>query len=225
MFPIIDFIFPRVCHICGASLLPGYKYVCAACIDALPRTGYHRQPGNNMEQRFAGLFPFHRASGHFFYVPGSDISSLIQDFKYRKMPGLARHLGHIMGEELFITPFLNGIDYIMPVPMHFIKQARRGYNQTHLLARGLSEATGIPVDLSLKASRPHRTQTSLTHEQRRRNTDSIFKLLHAERLAGRHVLLLDDVCTTGATLAAAATQLTSSPHGISVSLLSLGVTF
>lgn len=222
---LADFIFPRECHICGVALPRGDKYVCASCISRLPRTHFHRYPGNAMERRFMGQFPYQAVAGHFFYSRGSELASLIHDFKYRKFRGLARYLGQLMAKELITTSFLTDIDVILGIPMHFFKQARRGYNQTVELALGISDITGIPVGNNLKAVKSHRTQTSLTLEQRFANIDGIFRVQNPNQLAHKTILLLDDVCTTGATLATAARVLTDSCHDIKLSLLTLGVTF
>ena len=223
-----SFLYPRRCHICGVTLDTASEYICPLCESRLPRTYYHRRDMNPMEQRFAGLFPFEHASGHFFYSAGSEISSLVQDFKYRKFRGLARHLGRLMARELIITPFLSDIDAIIPVPMHFMKKARRGYNQTEEIAAGISEETGIPVYTNLKASKPHSSQTHLSPERRRQNTKDIFTVSRPEQLTGagiRHILLLDDICTTGATLTSASSAIHASLPDIRLSLLTLGVTF
>ncbi|MDE5790300.1 MAG: ComF family protein [Muribaculaceae bacterium] len=223
---ILDFIFPRICHVCGVTLSPQERgYVCTPCLAGLPRTLYHRQKGNPMEMRFAGLFPFERATGHFFYSSGSEVSQLIQDFKYRHFRGLARFMGETVGRELLSTGFFSDIDVIVPIPMHFLKKAQRGYNQTEEIAIGLSNAVGLPIELSLRARRSHVSQTSLSTQERKENLRDIFALRQHHSLDNKHVLLLDDVCTTGATLAEAVETIHRSCTGTRISMLTLGVTF
>ncbi|MDE7412781.1 MAG: ComF family protein [Muribaculaceae bacterium] len=178
-----------------------------------------------MENRFAGLFPFERAAALFFYRSGSEISELMQDLKYRHYKGLARYMGRIMGEELLLSDFLRDINVIVPVPMHFIKKSKRGYNQTEELALGMSEETGIPIKLALKAIRPHKSQTTLNLGQRRENLKNVFSIRPKHHLDGKHILLLDDVCTTGTTLTEAAETILKSNSHTKISLLTLGVTF
>lgn len=222
---IADFIFPRICHICGRSLSPGERYVCASCMSRLPRTLYHRQPDNALERRFMGVFPYRRASGHFFYSKGSELAVLMHDLKYHRFRGLARYMGEIVASELLPTGFLSDIDMILPVPMHWLKQARRGYNQTVEIARGISAVCGTPVADNLRAVRSHRTQTSLSLDQRLHNTSGLFRLERAEEVKGKSLLLLDDVCTTGTTLASVAEAILNGAPDAEISLLTLGVTF
>ncbi|WP_280120111.1 ComF family protein [Sangeribacter muris] len=191
----------------------------------MPRTLYHRTYMNPMEQRFAGIFPFERGSGHFFYAGDSDLSALMHDLKYRHYKGLAEEMGKIVAQELITTPFLSDIDMILPIPMHFLKKARRGYNQTEEIAKGIHSITGIPVKTNLRATRPHRTQTKLTFDERRNNTKGIFKVTEECELKGKHILLLDDVCTTGSTLTSAATEILQAAPTSRISLLTIGVTF
>lgn len=220
-----DALFPRVCHVCGVSVSGDSRYVCPSCLAGLPRTGYHRLPDNAMEQRFLGLFPFRQASGHFFYSRDSGLALLMHDLKYRRFRGLARHLGRIVATELISTGFLTGIDIIVPVPMHFMKRASRGYNQAEEIARGIGGVAGIDVVCGLRAVRPHRTQTSLSLARRRENTSGLFAVRRPRHLAGKEILIVDDVCTTGSTLTSAAEALLDAAPDASISLLTLGVTF
>lgn len=218
-------MFPPVCHLCGLPLPPGERFVCPACVSGLPRTGYHTRPMNPMEQRFAGLFPFVRATGHIFYSRDSQLAQLVHDFKYRKFPGLARRLGEIVGTELLAAGFLSGVDIILPVPLHWRKLALRGYNQCRHIALGIEDATGIPVAENLRAVRGHRTQTALSREERLHNASGVFGVELAQEIDGKGVLILDDVCTTGATITAAATAVSEAAPSAKIHILTVGVTF
>ncbi len=225
IFHWFDALFPRTCHICAAPLPPDVRCVCRKCRAELPRTNFHRVPDNAMERRFMGRFPFERATGFFFYSRESALSVLIQDFKYRRFPGVARELGRLVASELYTTPFFNGVDIILPVPLHWRKLIRRGYNQSHEIARGISEVTGIPVGDQLYALHHHRTQTSLSQQQRLLNTQGIFAVRHPEQISGKGVLIVDDVCTTGATVSSAAGAVAQAIGSGRLSILTLGVTF
>lgn len=223
---LADTVYVPVCHVCGVQLTEGERYVCRQCLDNLPRSGYHRHEMNPMEERFAGLFPFERATGHFLYSRGSEVAHLVHDMKYRGFKGLGEVLGARVGEELYGTGFFAGVDAIVPVPMHWFKRARRGYNQVDSIAAGLSAATGMPVVGALRAVKGHGTQTALGREARLANARGLFAVDKGALGAagGSHLLLVDDVCTTGATLASAAEALwKANPSALTI--LALGVAF
>lgn len=221
---LLDFMFPPECHVCGAPLAPHERFACTHCLSQLPRSGYHRRDLNPMEERFAGQFRFERATGHFFYTRDSSLAKLIQDMKYRHFPGIGEMLGHLAASELFPTGFFSATDVIVPVPMHFMKQARRGYNQTHHIAQGIGKATGLPVSTALKATRAHNTQTSLSREERLENTSGLFKVKDRPQIEGKGVLLVDDVCTTGATITSAAEAIWEAEPS-TLTIFTIGVTF
>lgn len=222
---VLNFVYPAECHLCGNKLSPHEKFICTPCIDSLPRTGYHKNLRNPMESRFAGQFPFIAATGHFFYSRDSSLSQLIQDMKYRNFPSIGNIMGKIAGEELYISGFLNDIDVIVPLPMRFIKQTRRGYNQSERIAEGIGEATGISIVNALKMTRRRKSQTSLNREKRLINAENLFSPRKNIDLNGKGVLLVDDICTTGATLGSAAKSLTDAFPSIRLYLFALGITF
>lgn len=222
---IVNLFFPAECHLCGNPLTSHERFICTACVETLPRTGYHRHLRNPMEERFAGQFPFEKATGHFFYSRDSSIAQLIQDMKYRNFPSIGDKMGEIAGKELYTAGFMTDIDFIVPLPMHFYKKAVRGYNQTDHISQGVSKATGIPVLKALKMSRLRKTQTSLTLSQRLKNAENLFQATGNYDLNGKGVLLVDDICTTGTTLGSAAKVLTVKYPKIRLSLFTLGVTF
>lgn len=220
----LDFIFPRVCHICGNSLGDGVRYLCPSCRQQLPRSLYHRLPNNPVEQRFAGHFKFEHATSHLLYSANSPLSQLIQDMKYRHFKGIGRELGEIIGKELYTTPILADIDMIVPIPMHFWKKAKRGYNQAEEIAKGIGNVTGISIGKVLIAKKPHRTQTSLTHDERLKNLGGVFKVKEGSNISDKHILLLDDVCTTGATITEAAQTILANSPSTRISILTLAAT-
>lgn len=221
---IADVFFPNRCHACDGELMAGERFVCARCLHDLVRTRYHSVPDNPMAVRFAGLVPFERATAQFFYQPDSDVSRLVQDFKYRKFPGLARLLGRLAAEELLPTGFFYGVDALVPVPMHWRKRTLRGYNQAAEVAAGMAESAGLPVIEALRALHGHATQTRKTHAERRMNMAGIFATRPESDIAGKHLMLVDDVCTTGSTLLSAAEALLVDVPGVKVSFFALTVT-
>lgn len=220
----MNYIFPAECHVCECHLAPHEKYVCTHCRSRLPRSGYHRADLNPMSERMAGQVKFSRATGHFLYSKGSSFATLIHDMKYNNFPKIGDALGELVASELYSTGFFDGVDIIVPVPMHYFKQAVRGYNQTMHIAEGLGRGASIPACDALKAIRPHQTQTAMSREKRLTNTEGLFALKDSEMVKGKHVLLIDDVCTTGSTLVSAAKALWEADPS-EVSMLTLGVTF
>ena len=221
---IVDFFLPRTCHLCGCHLRNSEKIFCVRCIESLPRSLYHLMSMNPMERRFAGIFPFVRATGHFIYSRNSELAAAIHDMKYRQFPSVGRKLGEIVGEELNMAGFFSGADCIAPVPMHWWKKAKRGYNQVDFIAEGLSLATGLPVVNVLEATHPHKTQTAMTLQQRLANLSGSFHVKNTEPLHGKGLVLIDDVCTTGSTLRALAEEITATVSDCRLYLLSICVT-
>lgn len=221
---IADFFMPRTCHICGVTLRESERVFCVRCIETLPRSLYHRMPLNPMERRFAGLVPFVRATGHFIYSRNSDLAGAVHDMKYRMFPSVGYRLGEIVGEELHMAGFFEGADCIAGVPMHWWKEARRGYNQADHIARGMSDAAGLPMVEVLEAVRPHKTQTAMTLEQRLANLSGSFRVSNPESLKGRGLVLVDDVCTTGSTLRSLAAEIAAAVPDCRLYLVALCVT-
>ena len=221
---VADMIWPALCGVCGCTLADSERHICRQCLDNLPRTLYHMQPDNLMIQRFAGIVPFERATSWLLYSRGGPVAHLIHDFKYRGLASLAEQLGEEMGRELSGVGWTQGIDLIEPVPMHWRKRAERGYNQAYHLARGVSRGTGIPVSGEMRAVRSHKTQTAFGLDERAGNLKEVFEVDNPERLRGKGVLLLDDVCTTGATLLSMAEALHSEVPDCRIYILTLAST-
>lgn len=221
---IADFFLPRTCHLCGCRLRDSEHVFCVRCIETLPRSLYHHMPLNPMERRFAGIVPFVRATGHFIYSRNSALAASVHDMKYRRFPSVGTRLGEIVGEELNMAGFFSGADCIAAVPMHWWKKAKRGYNQTDFIAQGLSNACGLPVVSALEASRSHKTQTAMTLEQRHANLAGSFLVTDPALLQGKGLVIVDDVCTTGATLRTLAAEVAAAVPDCRLYLLSICVT-
>lgn len=216
-----DAIFPAVCECCGCSLVDGEDLLCLQCLHDIPRTNYHHENFNELHKRLAapGL-PIERAASMFHYIKESRFARLVQRSKYNNRPIIVRHLARIFAQELKDEHFFDGIDLILPIPMHWRKQLKRGFNQSEEIACSVGEVTGIKFGDNLKAL-PHSTQTRKNAIERAANMEGTIYVSNGTELAGRHVLIIDDVMTTGATILAAAKAIRKESPTTRISVLTL----
>ncbi len=222
--PLFRLIFPRYCAICGNVICQTEDVVCSKCNAALPRTHFHHWPENRMEKMFWGKFDIDKATAYIRYAKGGDVALLVKKMKYKGRKDIATGMGRMMAREIMhSSDFFEGIDCIVPVPMHHDKQKRRGYNQAILIAAGVSEVTGIPVEADAVV-RPQaaESQTHKSHVDRMVSMKDAFIATDIGRFAGRHVLIVDDIITTSATITACADALAPAP-GIRFSVLTLAI--
>ncbi len=216
-----DVAMPRVCPVCGKALDNDEQWLCRKCLAALPRTRYEETDFNTMEQHFAGKVPIERATAYFFYEKGSPYASILHDIKYHSLPKMGYWLTSRAVTEMAGSHFFEGIDVVTAVPLHRSKLAHRGYNQSEYLARGIADRLGIPYVEALNAVKPHSTQTHKGALERWQNIQGNYALKNdASHLSGKHILLVDDVITTGSTLTVCASLLKSIP-GATISLFTL----
>lgn len=216
-----DVAMPRQCAVCHRPLTQDERWLCRQCLASLPRTRYEDVAFNTMEQHFAGQVPIERATAYFYYEKGAPYSQILHDIKYHGMPAMGRWLTARAAREMAPSHFFEGIDVVTAVPLHRSKLAHRGYNQSEYLARGIGDALGIPYAEVLKAVRAHATQTHKGAMERWQNIQGNYTLKKdADLMAGKHILLVDDVITTGSTLTVCAALLKQIP-GVNVSLFTL----
>ena len=219
----VSLLFPRCCIVCGRPLAKGEECLCTMCNINLPRTGYHLKEDNPVEKLFWGKIPLERATSFFFYRKGSDFRQILHQLKYGGQKNIGTIMGRYMAAELQESGFFEDIDVIVPVPLHKKKQRLRGYNQSEWIARGIATVTGIPIDTeSVVRHKNTETQTSKSSLERWENVSGIFELYHAEPLTGKHILIVDDVLTTGATTVECASCLTKI-EGVRISVLTLAI--
>ena len=201
---VMQLFFPRYCWLCGRRLTIGEEHLCTACLLSIPRTGFHLKPGNIMERRFWGIDPIVKCSSYFFYQREATSSLLLYHLKYYNHPWLGEFLGRCMAQEILTTSnFFDEVDMIVPVPLHPKKEKQRGYNQCHYISMGVSSATGIPIREALvQRTRANDSQTHLSITERMSNVKDLFKVKMSVDLVGKTILIVDDVCTTGATILA-----------------------
>lgn len=214
---------PRTCSVCGKPLDGDEQFICRKCMMEMPRTHYEEIEFNPFDQLMAGKVPIERCASYFFYQKNDPYASILHDLKYRNMPTLGRWLTERATRDMLPSHFFDNIDAIVPVPLHYTKLASRGYNQSEYLAQGIARATGIPVVKALKAVREHTTQTHKDAAERMLNTQGMYAASkrHSKGLDGKHLLIVDDVVTTGSTLLACATALKAAIPNVKLSLFTL----
>jgi len=195
------FSFAGRCVVCQKPLRADERDICTVCLSQLPYTNLSAHPENILERYFWGRIPIIRASSLFTYTQGAKSHLILQRLKYKHQKSLGITFGRIMAKQLEQTSFFSDIDMIVAVPLATDRQSKRGYNQSEQLAVGIHEITNLPVVMDGIIRRvSNRTQTRLSHEERRRNVEDIFKIEKPERFYNKHVLLVDDVVTSTATL-------------------------
>ena len=176
-----------------------------------------------MAKMFWGQIPIERATALFYYEPHAETANILYDLKYKNHPEIGEVMGQMMARELQLSHFFEGIDAIIPVPLAKKRQRQRGYNQSDELAKGISEVTGLPIyNKVVRRNAFEGSQTSLGRWERNENVENVFELRDATTIQGKHLLVVDDVVTTGATVIACAKELCKA-GGVRISVLSLSL--
>ncbi len=208
MDDLLGLFFPALCVTCGERLLSHEKYVCLNCWHDLPQTHFHLEAENKVAQLFWGRVEIEHASSFFTYKKGSRYQQLIHFTKYKGLKELGFETGRRFGFRLNESEVFCSVDWIVPVPLHPKKQKRRGYNQSEWIARGMADSMEKQVsDDNLFRKIYTSTQTRKNRFERWQNVEGIFDVARPFEFQNRHILLVDDVVTTGSTLEACAFQL------------------
>lgn len=199
----IELLYPQLCITCRRKLFADEDYMCLKCWNDLPRTNFHNDRDNKIAQLFWGRVPVENATSWLFFRKGSQYQQLIHHLKYREMKEIGYELGKIMGKELAGSAFATA-DVVFPLPLHKKKEKQRGYNQSAWIAKGISESLQKPVSFNnLIRAKYTDTQTRKTRFERWENVEGIFEVTAPQEIKSKHILLVDDVVTTGSTLEAA----------------------
>lgn len=197
----LSLLFPRICYGCGNHLLRNESIICTECYVVIPRTNYHTLRENPVEQLFWGRCKIESAAAFSYYNKGSRIRNLIHNLKYKGIKEIGFELGRIYGLSLKSSGYTESVDMIIPIPLHPAKKRSRGFNQSEIIAGGISEVTGIPVNSkAVIRNVSSSTQTKRTRYERWVNVEGIFSIAEPDLISGRHILLIDDVITTGSTM-------------------------
>lgn len=199
----LELWYPRYCLLCGRPLLETEAHICVTCLYRLPYLSYVSFRENEAVARLAGRLPFEKAVAALNYQKESSVQSLFEAFKYHGNSDLAYYLGLVAAQRLMATGFFNDIDVLIPLPLHDKKLKKRGYNQAACIARGIASLSSLPVaEHVVQRLRATATQTRKNRWQRQESVKDVFSLVPQADLRGKHVLLIDDVLTTGASLSA-----------------------
>lgn len=196
----LHFLFPHICEGCGSDRLNRNSLLCARCMEALPETHFEWFDNNPVEKKFWGRLPVQAATAQYYFTRESLVQRLIHRFKYKGNKELGLQLGKMIGAALKRSGRFRA-DVLIPLPLFPAKERKRGFNQSDLLCEGIAEYLAIPV-LKQAVIRPQatETQTRKGRIERWKNMEGKFVLTDPGAVAGKHVLLVDDVITTGATL-------------------------
>lgn len=217
----ISLLYPRVCAACGNSLFKHEEVICMYCLNNLPKTDFHRMENSPLDQVFWGRVDLQHTTAFYEFHKKGKVQVLLHKLKYSNRPDVGIYLGRLMGRELKNSGRFFSIDAIVPVPLHERKQRKRGYNQSEQIAIGLGQGLGVEVDAhSFVRTVNTATQTRKSRIARWENVKEVFEVAMPDRLQGKHLLLIDDVITTGATLEAAARCLLA-VEGVTLSIACL----
>jgi ComF family protein len=221
LFGFFRLFYPNVCAVCGADLVQGEEVFCISCLYNIPLTRFWNDKENIVAQIFWGRVNIENACAYFFFVKGSKYRPLLHKLKYKGEREIGSELGIQFGQALKTSALYRDIDYVVPVPLHPKKLRIRGYNQAEAIAEGI--ARGLEIELStthLVRTEFTQTQTRKTRAERVMNVSKAFTVANSKEIEGKHVLLVDDVVTTGATLEACAAKLLE-VNGCRVSIAAL----
>jgi len=218
----ISLLYPRVCAACGNSLFKHEEIICTYCLYHLPKTNYHLMENSPLDQVFWGRAQLAHTAALYNFQKKSKVQHLIHQLKYKGRMDVGIHLGKLLGAELAVAEKFNDVSKVIPVPLHPGKQRKRGYNQSEQIAIGLANAMNIEMDAtSFIRTTNTETQTRKSRFARWENVKEIFKVTAPAEIANRHILLVDDVITTGATLESAA-HILLAVEGVKLSVACIG---
>lgn len=206
---LLDFLFPRSCPMCGKRLEADEQSLCISCNMSLPRLHLFDNPKENfIAKLFYGKAELDKVVSLLHFVPHSEVASIVYDMKYHGYANVGDGMGRIMAQEAMPSGFFDDIDVIVPLPISSGRRLHRGYNQSERLARGMSSVCGKPMERYAVIRKSFRSsQTNLTYVGRQENVSDTFMVVEPDRIRGKHVLLVDDVMTTGATVLSCACEI------------------
>lgn len=218
---LLSLFYPRLCVACGDALQQNEQHLCLHCMMHLPETNFHKNHDNPLMNIFAGRVKVEEVASLLYYKKGNNVQHILHALKYKGQKEIGSFLGEYYGKMLALEPRFQSVDCIVPIPLHPKKQRKRGYNQSEWFAKGLSAGMGKPyrTDILTRAQFTE-TQTKKSRFNRWENVKEVFVATEDNTVHGLHLLVCDDVLTTGATMEAAIQQLLTLPD-VKVSVVTL----
>lgn len=217
----VSLLFPELCAACRENLHANEEIICTNCLYNLPFTNFHERADNIVARQFWGKIKLEAAYALFYFTKGGKIQNLMHQFKYNGVQQIGNMMGNIAGEQLIKNDFFKSVDLIVPVPLHKKRLQQRGYNQSACFAEGLAQKLNAFVELnSLVREVATETQTHKSRFARFENMKEVFFVKNPEQLENKHILLVDDIITTGSTLEACGMELMKI-KGIKLSIASI----
>jgi ComF family protein len=206
-------LFPNLCMGCSGVLSKNENILCFTCENNLPKTNFHLEAENIIFKRLYGRIPIENATALFYFDKGNTVQRLMHLLKYSNKKEIGKYLGKMLGNDLVECKNFKSITSVIPIPLHEKKLRIRGYNQAEYFALGIAEAMKInAVTNVLQRLENTETQTGKNRFERWDNVKDAFVLKNESAIENHHILLVDDVVTTGATLEACAQHLTTIPN-------------
>jgi len=220
---LVNMFYPNMCILCGHLLIRNEQFLCLHCHCNIPKTNFHTRKGNPVRDLFSGYTQVNEATSYLFFEKEGTTQKMIHSLKYNGNTALATYLGRLAAFELKAAGVFASIDTIIPVPLHPKKEKKRGYNQSECIAKSFASIYGCNVDAKLLQRKTYtQSQTLKSIYDRHINVENIFEPTDPTRLYGKHILLIDDVITTGATISSCIDALLSVPD-ITISIFSLSI--
>jgi ComF family protein len=217
----ISLIYPHLCASCGKTLHRHENCICSFCKISFPETNYHKYQDNPITKIFWGRAEIYSAAAFCYFRKGDNMQQIMHQLKYNGNWRVGQEMGKLYGEILKEADLFKEAKVLVPVPLHRKRKRKRGYNQAEVIANGLSVAMHIPVDAgTLVRGKANETQTRKTHYERWKNVDSIFEITNMNAFKNKHIIVVDDVITTGSTMEACVQSLLQ-VEGIKVSVVTL----
>lgn len=201
LHPVLDVLFPKYCVACDSHLAASENIICFSCKHNLPYTKMEQLESNEMDIRMITKLPLEKAAALLFFVEKGLVREMLHRLKYQNRPEVGILMGELLAKQFQKADWFKNIDAIVPIPLHPKRQVKRGYNQSEIIAQGIANITDLPIlNKAVKRTKNTSSQTDKSRSQRLDNVKDAFMVHQAKSLNNKHILLLDDVFTTGATL-------------------------